>query len=112
MYVFTFSKTRGSSLVFRVNSGKVEQLHRTKPGLAEGVKPDSRPNFAQSLAIRARVNSPKGGSLRRSTRRTEGVESIQSPRIDHANSGCQPSSAPHLERADSIQAIGPWPLPT
>src|SRR3984893_12514932 len=66
----------------------------------------------QTFSTRARVNSPSGGSLRRSTRRTEGVESIQSPRIDHANSGCQPSSALHLARADSIQANGPWPLPT
>src|SRR5580704_19683749 len=46
-----------------LGSGKGEQLHRTKPRLAEGVKPNSRPNFAQSLAILARVNSPKGGSL-------------------------------------------------
>src|ERR1700730_12332535 len=99
-------------MVFRVSPGKAEQLHRTKPRLAEGVKPGSRPNFAQSLSIRARVNSPKGGRLRRSTRRTDGVESIQSPRIDQANSGCQPSSALHLARADSMQAIGPWPLPT
>jgi hypothetical protein len=37
------AKQGGSSLVFRVSSGKVVQLHRTKPRLAEGVNPDLRP---------------------------------------------------------------------